>query len=229
MAVPQLYIAFTGEGSTDNRFLENIIKRTIVDIVFNECSMDLEVEDIIILTTSKIGKKFDEYFVDAVRDALNSGAYLLIVHTDSDKDSYEERITYKFVPAIETLRNSEDSDIRDYEQYIVPIIPIRMIEAWMLANKSIFKEEVGTTLPDSDLDITGEPERMSDPKQKINNALKIAKERSSRNRRLNIDDISELYTSLSNKIPFDDLKRLNSYNKFTDNLRKALRALGYLH
>ena len=229
MAVPQLYIAFTGEGSTDNRFLENIIKRTIVDMVFNECSMDLEVEDIIILTTSKIGKKFDEYFVDAVRDALNSGAYLLIVHTDSDKDNYEERIAHKFFPAIEALRNSEDSDIRDYEQKIVPIIPIRMIEAWMLANKSIFKEEVGTTLPDSDLDITGDPERMSDPKQKINNALKIAKERSSRNRRLNIDDISELYSPLSNKIPFDDLKRLNSYNKFTDNLRKALRALGYLH
>ena len=229
MAVPQLYIAFTGEGSTDNRFLENIIKRTIVDIVFNECSMDLEVEDIIILTTSKIGKKFDEYFVDAVRDALNSGAYLLIVHTDSDKDNYEERIAHKFVPAIETLRNSEDSDIRDYEQNIVPIIPIRMIEAWMLANKSIFKEEVGTTLPDSDLDITGDPERMSDPKQKINNALKIAKERSSRNRRLNIEDISELYSPLGNKIPFQDLYRLNSYNMFTDNLRKGLKALGYLY
>lgn len=229
MAVPQLYIAFTGEGSTDNRFLENIIKRTIVDIVFNECSMDLEVEDIIILTTSKIGKKFDEYFVDAVRDALNSGAYLLIVHTDSDKDNYEERIAHKFVPAIETLRNSEDSDIRDYEQNIVPIIPIRMIEAWMLANKSIFKEEVGTTLLDSDLDITGDPERMSDPKQKINNALKIAKERSSRNRRLNIEDISELYSPLGNKIPFQDLYRLNSYNMFTDNLRKGLKALGYLY
>lgn len=229
MAVPQLYIAFIGEGSTDNRFLENIIKRTIVDIVFNECSMDLEVEDIIILTTSKIGKKFDEYFVDAVRDALNSGAYLLIVHTDSDKDNYEERIAHKFVPAIETLRNSEDSDIRDYEQNIVPIIPIRMIEAWMLANKSIFKEEVGTTLPDSDLDITGDPERMSDPKQKINNALKIAKERSSRNRRLNIEDISELYSPLGNKIPFQDLYRLNSYNMFTDNLRKGLKALGYLY
>ena len=229
MAVPQLYIAFTGEGSTDNRFLENIIKRTIVDIVFNECSMDLEVEDIIILTTSKIGKKFDEYFVDAVRDALNSGAYLLIVHTDSDKDNYEERIAHKFVPAIETLRNSEDSDIRDYEQNIVPIIPLRMIEAWMLANKSIFKEEVGTTLLDSDLDITGDPERMSDPKQKINNALKIAKERSSRNKRLNIEDISELYSPLGNKIPFQDLYRLNSYNMFTDNLRKGLKALGYLY
>lgn len=229
MSVPQLFIAFTGEGSTDSRFLENIIKRTIVDIIFNGCSMELEVEDIIILTTSKIGKKFDEYFVDAVRDALNSGAHLLIVHTDSDKDNYEERVAHKFVPAIEALRSSEDSEIRDYEEYIVPIIPIRMIEAWMLANKGLFKEEVGTTIPDSDLDITGDPERMSDPKQKINDALKIAKERSSRNRRLNIDDISELYSPLSNKIPFDDLKRLNSYNKFTDNLRKALRALGYLH
>lgn len=229
MAVPQLFIAFTGEGSTDNRFLENIIKRTIVDIVFTECSVDLEVEDIIILSTSKIGKKFDEYFVDAVHDALNSGAYLLIVHTDSDKDNYEERIAHKFVPAIEALRNSENSDIRDYEQYVVPIIPIRMIEAWMLTNKSIFKEEVGTTLPDSDLDIIGDPERMSDPKKKINNALNIAKERSSRNRRLNIEDISELYSPLGNKIPFQDLYRLNSYNKFTDNLRQALRALGYLH
>lgn len=229
MSVPQLFIAFTGEGSTDSRFLGNIIKREIISIIINECSKELEVEDIIILSTSKIGKTFDEYFVDAVKDALNSGACLLIVHTDSDKDSYEERIAHKFVPAMEALRKSEDSDIRDYEQYIVPIIPIRMIEAWMLANKSIFKEEVGTTIPDFDLGITGDPERMSDPKHKINNALKIAKERSHRNRRLNIDDISELYTPLSNKIPFDDLHRLNSYNKFADNLRKALRALGYLH
>lgn len=229
MAIPQLFIAFTGEGSTDNRFLEKIIKRTIVDIIFNECSTELEVEDIIILTTSKIGKKFDEYFVDAVRDALNCGAYLLIIHTDSDKDNYEERLAHKFVPALEALRSSDDSNIRDYENYIVPIIPIRMIEAWMLANKSIFKEEVGTTIPDSTLEITGDPERMSDPKQKINDALKIAKDRSTRNRRVNIEDISELYSPLSNKIPLADLQRLDSYNKFTNNLRQALKSLGYLH
>lgn len=104
-----------------------------------------------------------------------------------------------------------------------------MIEAWMLANKSIFKEEVGTIIPDSTLEITGDPERMSDPKQKINDALKIAKDKSTRNRRVNIEDISELYTPLGNKIPLIDLRRLDSYNKFTNNLRRTLKSLGYLH
>ena len=41
--IPQLIIAYTTEGKTDQRFLENIIQRTFEQIIFAECQIQMEI------------------------------------------------------------------------------------------------------------------------------------------------------------------------------------------
>ncbi len=229
MATPQLFIAFTAEGSTDYRFLENIIMRTVKEIVYEECTTMLDIDDITPLPTKKIGLDFEEYIIKATQDAISYGAHLMIVHSDSDKDTYEERILHKFVPARRAMTESENTEVRDYEPYLIPIIPIRMIEAWMLADKPLLKAEIGTNLSDGDLGINGNPEEIGHPKETINNALRIAKKRATRKRKVEIDDISELYSIMGAKLSLSHLTRLSSYNKFVDELKRGFRVLGYLH
>ena len=229
MATPQLFIAFTAEGSTDYRFLKNIILRTVKDIVYKECTKMLDIDDITILSTKKTGLSFEEYIIKATQDAIDSGAHLMIVHSDSDKDTYEERILHKFDPARKAMVASKNTDIQDYEPYLIPIIPIRMIEAWMLADKALLKAEIGTSASDGDLGIDGNPEELGQPKETINHALQIAKKRATRKRKIEVDDISELYSIIGAKLKLPNLARLSSYNKFVDELRRGFKALGYLH
>lgn len=229
MPTPQLFIAFSAEGPTDYRFLETIMNRTIEDIVYSDCTTSIDIESIIILPTKKLGLSFDEYVLKAAEDAIIHGAQLLIVHSDSDKDTYDERIAHKFTPARNAMLQSNNQDIVDYEPYLIPIIPIRMIEAWMLADKELLKEEIGTNLPDAQLGLTGEPEQIAHPKDSINRAIQIAKENSKRKRKVMVDDISQLYDIMGSRLSIDRLERLTSYQKFTDELKRGFRALGYLH
>lgn len=225
----QLFISFYGEGTTDYRFLMPIIKRTVDDVIFECCDFDVDVDDISEVKISKTGESFPEYVVDATKKALENGSQLLIVHTDSDKETYEERYQNKFIPAYEALRNNGSTEIKDFEEDLIPIIPIRMIEAWMLADIDLLKSEIGTKLSNADLKLTGNPESTADPKAKISEAIRLAKEEESYKQKVSVKNIGSLYESIGSKISLDKLKRLSAYNKFLIELKRGLKKIGYLH
>lgn len=108
----QLFISFYGEGTTDYRFLVPIIKRTVDDVIFDCCDFEVDVDDISEVKISETGESFPEYVVDATKKALENGSQLLIVHTDSDKETYEERYQNKFIPAYEALRNMKSKTLK---------------------------------------------------------------------------------------------------------------------
>lgn len=224
----QLFIGFAAEGSTDGRFLTQIIKKAVEYIVNYESKGNIDVFDIDILHPKKNNVSFPEYAIEAVKEAIENGKQILILHSDSDKDTYDQRMEHKFIPAKEAMSTNTDEEIREYRDYLVPIIPVRMIEAWMLADKSLFKEQLGTTVSDDVLGLTSLPEEMADPKRKINEAIRIAREHSTHKKQLNVEDISELYEIMGAKLERQNLLRQSSYCKFEDEIRKALRALGYL-
>lgn len=228
MGRPQLFVCFTAEGSTDNLFLPEIIKKTVEKLLYEEAVKDIDLEDIGILKTSKTDKSFKEYVQEAAVDAIKNGFQLMIVHTDSDKDTYEERIEHKFNPVLLAINSSEDSNLKEYGEYIVPIIPIKMIEAWLLADKELLKDEIGTHLSDAELHIEGNPESMADPKQRIIDAIRIAEKASTHRRKILINDIEELYEIIGAKLNISNLEVLYSYRKFVENLRKGLQKLGYI-
>lgn len=217
----QIIIGLITEGPTDIRFLESIVRRTFEDIAF-ECTQDIDIF-VHTLRTPKTGS-FVDYTINASNDGIESyGIMTLAVHTDADRDTYEERINNKIIPAQNALNELNN----DYCKLLTPIIPVRMIEAWMLADKELLKTEIGTTKSDSDLGINRDPETIANPKHTIEEAIRMATDYLPKRRRKL--SISELYAIIGDTISIQELKKLDSYRKFQDSVRNTYRALNYMH
>ena len=215
-----LTIGFTTEGKTDMRFLSNIIRKTFEDLAFN-CNGQIEVYE-----PRHILIKEDT-FVSSVVEASKSNhwANVLCVHTDSDSRSDEFAFNYKINPSLDQIAALDGDSCKN----IVPIVPIQMTESWMLADTELLKRVIYTNKSNQDLQLPNrfrQIELLDNPKQTIENAIRIAfSEFPRRRKRI---DISELYVPISQSIDLTILNNLSSYVKFKENARKALRALNYL-
>lgn len=219
----QIFIGVVTEGSTDERFLMNIIQRTFESVAI-QCVGEIEVISSMLHNVDK-GDSFSDLVLDASRKSIQQlGAMTVVVHTDSDTDTYKERYQHKFDPALATLDNYKGDE--NYCNIITPLIAVRMIEAWMLADKTLLKEEIGTTLSDSALGIARDPEKIADPKAVIAEAIRIATDGKSR-RRQSLS-IAELYGSIGNAVSLDALLSLSSYRMFRKSVEDTFRKIGYL-
>lgn len=218
----QIIIGLITEGATDIRFLESIVRRTFEHIAF-ECTQDIDIF-VHTLKTSKIGLSFVDYTKKAANDGIVSlGIMTLAVHTDADRDTYAERMSNKIIPAQNVLNEQND----DYCKLLTPIIPVRMIEAWMLADKELLKREIGTDKSDAELGINRPPETIADPKYSIENAIRIATEHLPRRRQKL--SISDLYAIIGDTVDIAKLERLDSYCRLQDAVRNTYRTLNYMH
>jgi hypothetical protein len=214
-------VGYITEGSTDKRFLETIIKKTVEDIAFN-CEGQIDVYDPVFLDPSN-EDSFISSVVSAARKAFQNGIFILCVHTDSDNARDINAFENKITPSIVAVKEVADRICK----IIVPIVPITMSESWMLADKNLFKNELGTTLSDQDLNISRHPESIADPKSVIENALRIAQQNLPKRRfRLTI---SELYQPIGQKIDMQSLETLSSFRKFKLSVENAFRELNYIH
>ena len=217
----QIIVGLITEGPTDTRFLESIVRRTFEDIAF-ECSQDIDIF-VHTLKTSKVGLSFVDYTMKASNEGVKSlGIMALAVHTDADRDTYDERINNKILPAQTALNGMND----DYCKLLTPVIPVKMIEAWMLADKELLKSEIGTSKSDNDLGINRDPETIADPKSVIEEAIRIATEHLPRRRQKL--SISELYAIIGDTVSITELAKLDSYRKFQDAVRNTYRTLNYM-
>lgn len=220
--IVQIFIGLITEGSTDIRFFESIVRRTFQDIALKECRPDIDI-DLRILNTKKIGLSFVEYVKQSAYEGVeNFGMTILSVHVDADKVTYDERRRYNIEPAQQELNKLGD----DYCKILTPVIPVRMMEAWMLADRELLKEEIGTIKSDNDLNINKDPESIADPKYTIEEAIRIAQsDLPKRRQRLTISD---LYAIMGDKIELAKLSALNSYQRFQEEVRNTYRELKYM-
>lgn len=182
----QIFIGLATEGTTDIRFFESIVRRTFQEIALRECRPDIDI-DIRRLNTKKTGRSFIEYVKQASYDGVKDfGMMVLAIHADADRETYDGRRRYNIDPAQEELDKQGD----DYCKILTPVIPVRMMEAWMLADKELLKSEIGTTKSDNDLRINRDPESIADPKAVIEEAIRIAQsDLPKRRQRLTISDL----------------------------------------
>lgn len=220
--VVQIFIGLATERTTDIRFFESIVRRTFQEIALQECRPDIDI-DIRRLNTKKTGLSFTEYVKQASYDGVKDfGMMVLAIHADADKETYDGRKKYNIDPAQEELDKQGD----DYCKILTPVIPVRMMEAWMLADKELLKSEIGTTKSDNDLKINRDPETIADPKAVIEEAIRIAQsDLPKRRQRLTISD---LYAIIGDKISINKLLSLDSYQKFQDEVRATYRTLNYM-
>ncbi len=220
--IRQMFVGLTTEGCTDIRFLYSIVKRTFNEIALQESQYDIDIY-VYKLDTSKVGLSFTDYVVQASRDGVrNFGMMALAIHTDADDNTYEERMGNKIIPAQKELDGLKE----DICRVLTPVIPVRMTEAWMLADKQLLKDEIGTTKSDDELGINHDPESMSDPKQVVKEAIRIAESGTSKRRhKLHI---SELYSIIGDKLRISELMRLKSYRSFQEAVRDTYRKYNYI-
>lgn len=217
----QVLIGFAQEGPTDIRFLESIIQRTFEDVAF-EC--DGSVEVLPIQTFKKIR---DAAFVDVMlsyaKQSYECGLMVLCIHVDADDINDENVFIYKILPAFEHVQYANDEVCKN----LVAVVPVRMTEAWMLADIDLLKSELGTSKSASELGIAKKPEEYADPKTAIEEAIRIACADLPARRRHKFT-IAELYQPIGQKIQLNRLEQLPAYQKFKQAVREAYRKLNYL-
>ncbi|KAF0250032.1 MAG: hypothetical protein FD167_568 [bacterium] len=220
--IRQLIIGFTTEGTTDVRFLESVIQRSFEGIAF-EC--DGQIEVLPVQYIKKQSGSFVTVVQTCAQQAQEQGVMVLCIHTDADDIADTNAFDYKISPAFTSINNMREDNLCNN---LVAIVPVQMTEAWMLSDKRLLKSEIGTSKSDIELGIHRPPEDYSDPKQAIEEAIRIARQDLPRHRRRELS-IGELYSIIGQKIELDMLANLPSYQKFKAAVRNAFRRLNYLH
>ena len=219
----QLFIGFTVEGTTDTRFLTQVIQN-----VFEETALDsrteIAIEDVRLVNVPKT--TFVDTMLIASRQAVSEyGMMVLCIHADSDASTVENVTEYKFNPLTAALIPLNDDE---YCKTIVPVIPIHMTEAWMLADKELLKIKIDARdKRDIDLGLHRAPESYADHKQTIEDAIRIAQAGKTKRRRNDLS-IVDLYGELGQSIKMERLRTIPSFNVFENNVRSAFKNLGYI-
>lgn len=215
-----LRVGLMVDGPTDRRFLPPVVQRTYEALVL-DCPSQIDVFAVEVIDPK--GHGFVEQVTDAARLAFRNGFDVLVVHTDAESDTAQDAWRHKITPALEGVQAIPDQIC----QVIVPLITVRMVEAWMLADMSLLKEEIGTSKSDQDLGLARSPETYADPKKQIEAAIRVAHAGRSRRQRDQVS-ISELYQPMGQQIDLRCLKKLASYRDFATAARASLTSLGYL-
>lgn len=219
---PQIIIGFATEGSTDALFLENIIQKTFEDVAF-ECHRPIEVMPIYHLD-KQVGD-FTSLVENYAQKAFNLGLSVLCIHTDADDSTDIKAFDFKISPAFNSIMQSDNKELC---KNLVAVVPIQMIEAWMLADKELLKREIGTNKTNNELGINRDPESMADPKQIIEDAIRIGRQDLTKKRRKDLI-IGDLYQIIGTTISLKNLETLGSFKKFRLAVQEAFRQMNYLH
>lgn len=216
-----IIIGFTTEGTTDVRFLESVIRRTF-DEVSLECHSDIDIHSIEHVETD--GDSFNQQIVNASKKSIETGIMALCIHTDADNKNDQHVFQHKINPAFNEVKILEEQACKN----LVAVVPVCMVEAWMLADTELLKAEIGTDKTTNELGLNRSPEDIADPKALISEALRIALEDDTKRKRRRIT-IGDLYQPLGRKISLHALEKLPSYNKFKEAVRESYRSLNYLY
>lgn len=204
-----MFIGFFAEGTTDYRFLTPVIENSL-KLIFEKSNFDIDFK-INEIRISKTGLSFAEQVVEAAKKASSDfGASLLILHADADSETTERARTERINPALQFVSSHSGSEICEE---VIPLIPVHETEAWMLADTDLLRRKIGTPLSDAELGLPTNPERVSHPKELLQDViLKVHASRSKRRRRELT--ISDLYQPIGSELDVIHLKRLTSYSEF---------------
>jgi hypothetical protein len=220
----QIFIALYTEGSTDVKFLTTIVGKTFAEIAL-ECTRDISIEYVVDIKELKQekGQSFVEDALFAINTSTEYGFTILCIHLDADAETADKVWEYKLAPLQDAIGDSPNLPL-------VPIVPIRMTEAWLLADKNLFKEKIrAKDLTDVELGIEKNPQAYANPKAVIENAIRVSLDEQAKRRRLRSQvSIQTLYTEIGNAIQLSHLHSLSSFSSFAESVRAAYQQLGYL-
>jgi hypothetical protein len=211
----KLFLAFSGEGTTDNRFIPTLVERVIQDYLIKK-HVTAEFSWIII---AKKGSSQDN-ILRACKEVKDH--HCVIFHRDAGNSTWDEAYENHFMAAVKVI---EEDQASEYSKNLIPVIPVRETEAWMLVDKQLLKSKIETDLSDKELVLTYKVstiENVGDPKRVIETAiLKHYETLTSKQKRYAVK-ISDLYDAIASEVSIPDLDNLTSFSKMKDSLIKIL-------
>ncbi|MCC7207171.1 MAG: DUF4276 family protein [Anaerolineae bacterium] len=205
---------FLGEGQRDYDFLPIIIRRALERLLPTVDVLGIRLNNI--LTR---GRRQDERMRDAAAYAADYN--FIVVHLDADGSDTRDAFEDRFRPGQDAIR----ADPKGLNTNLLPIIPVRTTDAWLLVDFEAFRAVVGTPLRPDDLGFPDQPrqvERIRDPKA----ALRDAVQRSRQGRRA--VPIEEIYTPIAERLSLERLDRVPAFQEFHNQLSELLTALHLL-
>lgn len=211
--------ALYAEGPTDVRFLQPLLQRACTQLCLTGCNEPVEVSDVLDLQSSPStrGQARAQRIVAAAREARDAWS-ILFIHADADTDpdrAIEERVE----PARALLQ-------AEWGAHSVAVVPVKMTEAWVLADVQALKNAFGTTRTEHELGLADAvahgPDRLNDPKATLEDAC-----RRSRGKRRS-STVAAYFGLIGETASIDQLRKLLAYSRMEAELRLALRTLGFL-
>ncbi|HEU5230856.1 MAG TPA: DUF4276 family protein, partial [Ktedonobacteraceae bacterium] len=212
-------VALYAEGPTDQLFLPEVIHRTVKQNLNRSGQQSIDVKPVDPISFSKTGMKQDECILQAARRAANYN--ILIVHADADHRTEEKALKERFNPGYLLVQQAQEHVCR----CVLPIVPVRMTEAWMLADPEALRAALGTSKNAQELGLPLKAklvENDSDPKQTLKMIVGKANTHRSRQRHL---EVTTLYTLLGRTIDLSRLSNVPAYQRFVHALVNAFRTI----
>ncbi len=214
-----LVLGLYAEGHTDERFLPVIIQRTAEQILLQHQQLNIEVLTPLIIEKASEMQGRDNEVLQAAREA--EGYDVLVIHSDSDNRTREQTLQQRFEPGKRLVQSCNEKVCRN----LVPIITVRMVEAWLLADNDTLRNVLGTNLNARELELPEKAKQIEahhDPKHLIELVVrKVYPNQSHQWARIR----GELYARLAPRIRLEQLERLEAYKQFKEDLTDTLRTL----
>jgi hypothetical protein len=218
MLVLGLYV----EGPTDDRFLPVIIQRTAEQILLQHNRAEVIVLEPIIMKKHPNIAHRNESILRAALDAY--GFHALIVHADADGPSRNEAFRNRFESGYTLVQACTENVCKD----LIPIIPVRMIEAWMLADRDQFIKALGIKTSQQELGLhpkAKQVESYHDPKAVIASVIQQTyPDKPQHWGRIR----GQLYADLAPMIRLSQLNEVPAYQQFVSNLTVTLKAINII-
>jgi hypothetical protein len=217
-----LVLALYAEGPTDTRFLPPIIQRTAERIIAQYGQDIIDVLEPVIVAKQQ-AKRREECILGAAREAC--GYHALIVHSDADHRLPDLARSQRIQPGFDRVSQSNEKICK----HLIPIIPVQMIEAWMLADHTALRETIGTDISPEKLGLPSRPalvELDANPKQTLKDVIQRSLS-GCPNRRRRID-FNTRQETLGRRINLDTLNAVPSYRDFVLDLKKTLAEINFI-
>lgn len=217
-----LGLALFAEGPTDHRFLAPLLARATQDLCVRRARSLVEVAPVRSLHSPRGAR--DQPRAERIRAAAerDRGAFhILFVHADGAGDPAGARL-HQVEPARRLVR-----DALGATHETVPVVPVREMEAWALADGAALRAAFGTTLDDEQLGIPGRAaavEQVSDPKKALDEVFARARG----DRRTGHRGAAAFLDILGQTVRIETLRRVPAFATFESDLARALVALGVI-
>lgn len=209
-----LVVSFYGEGSSDYAFLTPIIQRTLQDILPHVDVLLIELDHHYLKVTGLNQ-------IDKMKRVAEHGGGIIVFHLDADAPTTHRAYEERFQPGYQRiLQHPGGLNIS-----ILPVIPVRNTNAWMLVDFGAFQRVVGTHLRPEELGFVSQPhqvESIQDPKTVFRTAVREARPR---RKPIPFDDV---FRPLAQQVDLDLLKKVPAFQEFLERLNEMLTHFPYL-